>query len=81
MEMSEFYNGSLQVGGSASDIFHDSGFIHKEYIMSPFYHILNFKHFHSFLTSSSKLPTQYFYFKRLLTGPMDNLNPVRNHLK
>ena len=61
MEMYEIYNGSLQGGGSTSDIFHGSSFIHNEYIMSPFTSILNFKlsNFHSFLTSSAKIPTQY----------------------
>ena len=70
-----------QGGESARDIFLGSGFIHKEYIMSPLTSIINFKHFHSFLASYSKIPTQYFYFERLLPGPMNTPNPGGNHLK
>ena len=71
----------MQDGGSARDIFCGSGFIHKEYIMSPLTSIINFRHFHSFLASYSKIPTQYFYFERLLPGPINTLNPGGNHLK
>ena len=74
-----FYH--FQCGGSARDIFCGSSFIHKEYIESPLTSIMNFRHFHSFLASYSKIPTQYFYFERLLPGLTDTLNPVRNHLK
>ena len=84
MEMSEIYNEILWAyhgGGSACDIFCDSGFIHKKYIMSPLTSIINFKHFYSFLASYSKVPTQYFYFERLLPVPMNTLNPGGNHLK
>ena len=35
-----------QGGGSARDIFRGSGFIHKEYIISPLTSIINFRHFH-----------------------------------
>ena len=52
-----------QGGGSARDIFCGSGFIQKEYIMSPLTSIVNFKHFYSFLAPYSKIPTQYFYFE------------------
>ena len=68
----------IQGGGSAHDIFRGSGFIYKEYITSPFTSIVNFRHFHSFLASYSKIPTLYFYFERLLPGPIDTLNPGRN---
>ena len=68
-------------GGSARDIFRGSGFIHKEYIMSPLISIINFRHFHSYLASYSKIPTLYFYFERFLPGPMDTLDPGRNHSK
>ena len=40
-----------QGGGSARDIFRGSGFIYKEYIMSPLTPIINFRHFPSFLAS------------------------------
>ena len=49
--------------------------------MSPLTSIINFKHFYSFLASYSKIPTKYFYFERLLPGPMNTLNPGGNHLK
>ena len=75
-----FYYVHIQDGGLARDIFCGWGFIHKEYIISPLTSIINFRHFLSFLASYSKIPTQYFYFKRLLPGPVDTLNPVRNHL-
>ena len=76
-----FTNITLQGVGSARDIFRGSGFIHKEYIINPLTSIINFKHFRSFLASYSKIPTQYFYFERLLTRPTNTLNPGRNHLK
>ena len=43
--------------------------------------IINFRHFHSFLASYSKIPTLYFDFERFLPGPVDSLDPGRNHLK
>ena len=58
---------STKGGGSAHDIFRGSGFIQKEYIMSPLTSIINFRHFYSFLASYSKIPTQ-----GLLPGPMDS---------
>ena len=70
-----------QGGGSARDIFRGSGFIHKEHIMSQLTSIINFRHFHSFLASYSKIPTPCFYFEKFLPGPMDTLDPGRNHLK
>ena len=51
-----------QGGGSAHDLFFSSGFIHKEYIISPLTSIINFRHFLSFLAFYSKLPTLYFTF-------------------
>ena len=49
--------------------------------MSLLTSIVNFRHFHSFLASYSKIPTLYVYFERFLPGPMDTLGPGRNHLK
>ena len=72
---------AFQGGGLAHDIFHGSCFMYKEYIISPLTSIVNLKYFHSFLASYSKIPTPYFYFERLLPGPMGTLNPGRNHLK
>ena len=40
-----------------------------------------FRTFSFILASYSKIPTQYFYFEKLLPGPMDTLNPGRKHLK
>ena len=56
------------------DLFCGSDFIHKAHIMSPLTSIINFRHFHLFLASYSKIPTQYFYYEKLLPGPMDTLN-------
>ena len=62
----------------ARHIFRGSGFIHKEFIMSPLTSITNFRHFHSFLASYSKIPTLCVYFERFLPGPMDTLGPGKN---
>ena len=56
----------LQGGGSARD---------KEYIMSPLTSIINFKHFHSFLPSYSKIPTQYFYFESVIVVQYSSVLP------
>ena len=71
----------IQAEGSARDIFRGFSFIRKEYIMSPLTSIINFKHFHLFLASYSKIPTQYFHFERLPPGSMNALNSGGNHLK
>ena len=81
MNASECFIALIQGGGSARDIFCGSGFIYKEYIISPFTSVINFRHFDSFLASYSKIPTLYFYFERLLPKSMDTLNPGRNYLK
>ena len=72
-------NIQVQGGRSARDIFRGSGFIYKEYIMSPLTTHYNFQTFPFIFGPLFQDP--YFYFERLPPGPINTLNPGRNHLK